>query len=1027
MKFRFKTQKYQVDAVNAVVDVFKGQPFLHAEEYTRDLGVVAPNQVYRQMSVFEPTEDSGDDDDDIGFSNASIKITSDKLLENIRSIQSKSNLQESNQLVNNLGAVSLDIEMETGTGKTYVYTRTIFELNKRYGWSKFIVVVPSIAIREGVKKSLEQTQEHFMDLYGKKIRFFIYNSSNLGLIDQFSKDSSINVMIINIQAFNTRGQEARRIYEQIDDFQSRRPIDVIKKNRPILILDEPQKMGGDATQEALTNFNPLFTINYSATHRVQHNLVHVLDALDAYNQKLVKKIEVKGFQVKNLRGTNGYLYLQKIAVSTNKPPRALIELEIDYNKSINRETRWFNVGDNLYHTSKNMNQYQDGFTVSDINPINNTVTFLNGDVLSVGNSTGDVAENDIRRIQIRETILSHMDKEEELYDKGIKVLSLFFIDEVAKYREYDEDGNQALGLYGQIFEEEYLKALNTRGLLLDTPYNRYLKSIEPNKTHNGYFSIDKKGRSIDSPVKRNSDESDDISAYDLILKDKERLLSFEEPTRFIFSHSALREGWDNPNVFQICTLKHSANDVQRHQEVGRGLRICVNKEGERMDATIPNISFHQINKLTVIANESYEDFVRGLQSQIQSNLFDRPIKVSESYFTGKNVKVNGTDEVLMLSSTQARQIYFYLVANQYVDMNGNVTDSYRNDAINNTLKPLPDEVKTMSESIHNLVQRVYDNSKGIEIENAGATKIEANALNDNFYKEEFKELWNCINHKYAYTVEFDSNELIKNAVNAIDQELNVTRLIYTVETGEQKGEMVKEEVEQGQSFKNARTRSDTITSFASDSVTYDLIGKVREKTQLTRKTVATILRQINPLKFELFKVNPEEFIKKVSNIINEQKSTMIVQHVSYNKTEEAPFDSEIFTQEKSKAEFLKAFKAKKNVQDYVFEDSKGERKFAEELDNADEVVVYAKLPRGFYIPTPVGNYSPDWAISFKKESVNHVYFIAETKGSLDNLQLRKIESAKIECAAKLFQTMSDKNVVYGKVTKYEDLLSLLRS
>ena len=1026
MKFRFKTQKYQVDAVNAVVDVFKGQPFLHAEEYTRDLGVITPIQVNRQMSLLEPIENNEDDDDDIGFSNASIKITSDKLLENIRSIQSKSNLQESNQLVNNLGAVSLDIEMETGTGKTYVYTRTIFELNKRYGWSKFIVVVPSIAIREGVKKSLEQTQEHFMDLYGKKIRFFIYNSSNLGLIDQFSKDSSINVMIINIQAFNTRGQEARRIYEQIDDFQSRRPIDVIKKNRPILILDEPQKMGGEATQEALTNFNPLFTINYSATHRVQHNLVHVLDALDAYNQKLVKKIEVKGFQVKNLRGTNGYLYLQKIVVSTNKPPRALIELEIDYNKSINRETRWFNVGDNLYHTSKNMNQYQDGFTVSDINPINNTVTFLNGDVLSVGNSTGDVAENDIRRIQIRETILSHMDKEEELYDKGIKVLSLFFIDEVARYREYDEEGNQALGLYGQIFEEEYLKALNARGLLLDTPYNRYLKSIEPNKTHNGYFSIDKKGRSIDSPVKRNSDESDDISAYDLILKDKERLLSFEEPTRFIFSHSALREGWDNPNVFQICTLKHSANDVQRHQEVGRGLRICVNKEGERIDATIPNISFHQINKLTVIANESYEDFVRGLQSQIQENLFDRPTKVGEGYFTGKNVKINGTDEVTTLSATQARQIYFYLVANQYVDVNGNVTDTYRNDTEDNTLKPLPEEIKTMSDGIHNLVKRVYDNSIGIEIEDGNATKVEANKLNDNFYKQEFKELWNCINHKYAYTVEFDSKELIKNAVNAIDQELNVTRLIYTVETGEQKSEMVKEDIEQGLGFKNARTRSDTITSFASDSVEYDLIGKVREKTQLTRRTVATILKGINPLKFELFKVNPEEFIKKVANIINEQKSTMIVQHVTYNKTDEAPFDSEIFTQEKSKAEFLKAFKSKKNVQDYVFEDSKGERKFAEELDNADEVVVYAKLPRGFYIPTPVGNYSPDWAISFKKEAVQHVYFIAETKGSLDNLQLRKIESAKIECAAKLFQTMSDKNVVYGKVTKYEDLLSLLR-
>jgi type III restriction enzyme len=1029
MKFRFKTQKFQVDAVNAIVDVFKGQPFIHAEEYTRDLGVVATSQLRQQMSLFEDSESGKsllDDGDDIGFSNASIKISEDKILENIREIQSKSNLKESRELSKNLGLVSLDIEMETGTGKTYVYTRTIFELNKRYGWSKYIVVVPSIAIREGVKKSFEQTQEHFMDLYGKKIRFFIYNSSNLGQIDQFSKDSSINVMIINIQAFNTRNKESRRIYEKIDDFQSRRPIDVIMKNRPIVIRDEPQKMGGDATQETLKLFNPLFSINYSATHRDQHNLVYVLDALDAYNQKLVKKIEVKGFQVKNLRGTNGYLYLQKIAISANRPPRALIELEIDYNKSINRETRWFDVGDNLYNTSRQMNQYENGFTISEISPITNTVTFLSGDVLAVGNSTGDIAVNDVRRIQIRETILSHFDKEEELFDKGIKVLSLFFIDEVAKYREYDEDGNQLLGLYGKIFEEEYLKAINARGLLLDTPYYKYLKSIETNKTHNGYFSIDKKGRSIDSPVKRNSDESDDITAYDLILKDKERLLSFDEPTRFIFSHSALREGWDNPNVFQICTLKYSANDVQRHQEVGRGLRICVNVDGERIDATTPNINFHQINKLTVIANESYDDFVRGLQSQIQENLFDRPTKISENYFTNKTVRINGGDNTHNITSTEARQMYFYLVANQYIDVNGNVTNNYKNDKENNTLKPLPETLQTISDSIHTLVQRVYDNSVGIEIENANATKIEVNKLNDNFYKKEFTELWNLINNRYAYTVEFDSKELIEHAINAIDNELKVTRLIYTVETGEQKTEMIKEEIERGESFKNARTRSDTIKSFASEDIKYDLIGKIREKTQLTRKTVAAILKGINLLKFELFKINPEEFIKKSSNIINEQKSTMIVQHVSYNKTKEAPFDSDIFTQEKSKADYLKAFKAKKNVQDYVFEDSKGERKFAEDLDNADEVVVYAKLPKGFYIPTPVGNYSPDWAISFKKDSVRHVYFIAETKGSLDNLQLRKIEEAKIECATRLFKTMSDKNVIYGKVTKYEDLLSMLR-
>lgn len=1033
MKFRFKTQKFQVEAVNAVVDVFRGQPYQKSDEYTRDLGVraIKKSEQIRFDINFEASAVL-EDDDDIGFSNASIKINKPKLLENIREVQARSNLFESTALDTSLGDVNLDIEMETGTGKTYVYTRTMFELNKVYGWSKFIVVVPSIAIREGVRKSFEQTQEHFMDLYGKKLRFFIYNSNSLGLIDDFSKNDSINVMIINIQAFNKSFKEGGRgesliIYSQRDDFQGRRPIDVIAKNRPILILDEPQKMGGEATQSSLHNFNPLFAINYSATHRVQHNLVYVLDALDAYNQKLVKKIEVKGFQVKNLRGTNGYLYLQKIAISSDKPPRALIELEIDYNKSINRETRWFDVGDNLFNTSKGMNQYSNGFTVSEINPIDNTVTFLNGDVLAVGNSSGDVSENDIRRIQIRETILSHFEKEEEMFEKGIKVLSLFFIDEVAKYRLYDEEGNQELGLYGKIFEEEYLRVLNTKGLLLDTAYNKYLKEIDLKETHKGYFSIDKKtGRSIDSSVKRNNDESDDVSAYDLILKDKERLLSFEEPTRFIFSHSALREGWDNPNVFQICTLKHSSNDVQRHQEVGRGLRICVNKEGERMDITVVNHGFHQINKLTVIANESYDDFVRGLQNQIAENLFDRPTKVSETYFVNKQVNINDSQERQCITSAQARQIYFYLVANQYVDVDGNVTDNYRNDSINQTLQPLPHDLQNLSEGIHSLVQRVYDNTIGIEIENANVTKVEVNRLNENFYKKEFKELWNCINHKYAYTVEFDSKELIEKSIKAIDNELNVTRLIYTVQTGEQKSEMTKEEIDQTAGFKNARTRSDVIESFASEDIKYDLIGKIREKTQLTRRTIAEILKGIDPIKFAMFKTNPEEFIKKASNIINEQKGSIIVQHVSYKKTEEESFDSEIFTQEKSKSEFLKAFKAKKNVQDYVFEDSKGERRFAEDLDNAEEVVVYAKLPKGFYIPTPVGNYSPDWAIAFKKEDVKHVYFIAETKGSLDNLQLRKIESAKIECASKLFQTMSDKNVVYGKVSKYEDLMNLLK-
>lgn len=1041
MKFRFKIQKYQTEAVESVVNVFNGQPKQDMSTYTRDLGIVTnKNKIVKQTLFDDYLDNNTFDDSDVGFANASIGLSESRLLDNIRSIQSKANLQESSSLVNTngLGAVSLDVEMETGTGKTYVYIKTMFELNKRYGWSKFIVVVPSIAIREGVKKSFEMTQTHFMDTYGKKARFFIYNSQDLNKLDDFSKNNSINVMIINIQAFNKSFKEGSKgdsliIYSRREDFKFRRPIDVIAKNRPIIIMDEPQKMGGDATQASLRNFNPLFTINYSATHRVQHNLVYVLDALDAYNQKLVKKIEVKGFTIKNLRGTNGYLYLQKIITSPTKPPRALIELEVGYNKSINRETRYFDVTDDIYEASKHLNQYQNGYKISEINPINGTVTFINGEVLTLGSVVGDVAENDIRRIQIRETIISHFKKEEEMFNKGIKVLSLFFIDEVAKYREYDEDGNPLLGIYGKIFEEEYLRELNKHLTLLDSPYNDYLRKIEVERTHQGYFSIDKKGRMVNSKLGRGTDEADDVSAYDLILKDKERLLSFEEPTRFIFSHSALREGWDNPNVFQICTLKHSSSDVQRHQEVGRGLRLCVNALGERMDATIPNIRVHDINKLTVIANESYEDFVNGLQTQIKQNLFDRPTKIEPNFFKGKKVTIEGTDNVVSITAEQGTAIYQYLLMNQYIDFKGNVTDKYKRDRANSTLSPLSlvmPELENISEGIHTLINRVYDDSVGIEVENGNHAEIESNDLNENFSKKEFQELWKSINHKYAYSVEFDSNELIAKSIKSINENLYVTRLVYTVSTGIQHDEMTREEIDSNKSFTNAKTHSDTIQSFASESIKYDLLGKIREKTQLTRKTVAKILMGIDEFKFFMYKDNPEEFISKVSKLINDEKATLIVEHVQYRETDEEPFSTEIFTQEKSKSDFLKAFRAQKNIQDYVFTDGSAdksiERKFAEDLDNADEVVVYAKLPKGFYIPTPVGNYSPDWAIAFKKESVKHIYFIAETKGSMDSMQLRAVEQAKIACAKKLFNEMSNNNVKYGKVDSFSELMNILR-
>ena len=958
-------------------------------------------------------------------------MTDDQLLLNIQKIQSKNNIKQSQSLVKDLGRCSLDIEMETGTGKTYVYIKTMFELNKKYGWSKFIVVVPSIAIREGVKKSFEITADHFMEHYGKKARFFIYNSANLNQLDNFSSNSGINVMIINIQAFNAKGADARRIYDKIDTFGSRRPIDVIKANRPIIILDEPQKMGGAKTQSALKEFNPLFSLNYSATHTKSHNLMYVLDALDAFNKRLVKKIEVKGFEVKNFRGTDSYLFLEQIVLSSKKPPMAKIELEIAYNKSINRESRILGVGDDLFYVSQEMEQYK-GYTISEIDPLQGTVTFTNGDVIRTGDVVGDVSEKDMRRIQIRETILSHFEKEEKLYNKGIKCLSLFFIDEVAKYRQYDEDGNEVLGEYGQMFEQEYINVLNDYVQFLDTPYQKYLKSTcsEVSAVHKGYFSIDKKtGRSVDSQLKRGSEFSDDISAYDLILKNKERLLSFEEPTRFIFSHSALREGWDNPNVFQICTLKHSDSNTAKRQEVGRGLRLCVNQDGNRMDVQSCGDLIHDVNTLTVIASESYKDFVTDLQSDIKTVLYDRPMVATSEYFKGKYVKVDGVPT--LIDDNAANAIEFYLIQNGYVDLKRKVTDKYRNDVAMNTVVELPEELKPMAEGIHALIQSVYDDSILKDMFTDGhETKVKDNPLNENFAKKEFQALWKEINHKYAYTVDFDSDELIKKAIDHINDKLFVSELQYTTTIGAQKAEMNAYEVERGDSFAGEKTRTQTLRHTETSQIKYDLIGKIASGTVLTRKTASAILQGLRMDKLYMFKNNPEEFISKVVRLINEQKATMIVEHISYD-TIEGQYDSGIFTAEKNTQPFEKAFLAKKAIQDYVFTDGSAEksveRRFAEDLDAAEEVCVYAKLPRTFQIPTPVGNYSPDWAIAFYEGKVKHIFFVAETKGTMESLNLRPIEQAKISCAKKLFNEMSTSKVKYYDVDSYQSLLNIMSS
>lgn len=1024
MKFKFKIQPFQSEAAESIVKVFSGQPKQGVFKYRRDVG----------KRKAQATIDEQDIEFEMGYRNADVEVTKEQLLKNIRAVQTANNIKNSSALEAGLGLVSLDVEMETGTGKTYVYIKTMFELYKAYGWSKFIVVVPSIAIREGVKKSFEMTQEHFMEHYGIKARFFVYNSSNLHQLDEYSQNSGINVMIINTQAFNTTmnedksvegrgGNEAARIiYTKRDEFGSRRPIDVIKANRPIIILDEPQKMGGTATQNALKkNFNPLFSLNFSATHKTSHNLVYVLDALDAFKKKLVKKIEVKGFDLKNLSGTNGYMYLTAIVIDRKKPPRARLEFEVKRGSGIRREIQLLSVGDSLYTASNGLEEYK-GISIAEVDPIRSVVTFSNGDTLEPGEASGNVNEDDIRRIQIRETIASHFDKEEKLFEQGIKCLSLFFIDEVAKYRQYDENGSELVSEYGRIFEEEYNSALNERLTLFPTAYQNYLREIETGETHKGYFSIDKKGKVIDSKVKRGSEFSDDISAYDLILKNKERLLSFEEPTRFIFSHSALREGWDNPNVFQICTLKHSDNATAKRQEVGRGLRLCVNETGDRQDSEACGETLvHGLNVLTVVASESYAGFVSDLQKEIKADLYERPTKASVNYFTGKNIVIG--DDTHSITVTEATAVYNYLVRNDYVDDNGSVTDTYRAAAELGSFAPLKPELEPLGENIHKLVQAIFDPSILKEMAgNAHETKVKENPLNENW--KDFKELWEKINKRYAYSVDFNSEELIKKSIVAINSELRVSKLTYTLTRGEQTG--TEFNVEHTVTKKLDRAQG----SFAE----YDLIGKIAEATTLTRRSAAAILAGMKQDKLWLFRENPEEFITKVADIINRQKAAVVVEHITYTPSAEEPYSQDIFNMSRASDEYAKAFKAKHAIQDYIFTDGTAtdsiERRFAEDLDSADEVVVYAKLPRGprgFYIPTPVGKYSPDWAISFKKGAVKHIFFIAETKGTMDSLQLRPIEQAKITCAKKLFNELSTSEVKYHDVDTYQNLLSVIDS
>ena len=1040
MKLQFKEQGFQLKAVDAVVNCFDGQP-LKTNRFTLEKSKDIIRKTKElvtggyQSSVF-------DDDllEDIGYRNASIQITDKQIFENISGIQRDQDLIEGSILQNpgnmKLG-VNLTIEMETGTGKTYTYIRTMYELHKHYGWSKFIVIVPSIAIREGAYKTFEITQDHFQEIYGHKISPFIYNSSRPQDIESFASDSRISVMIINTQAFAAKGADARRIHQELDQFGTRRPIDIIAQTNPVLIIDEPQSVEGAQTLQSMQDFNPLLTLRYSATHKNEYNKIFRLDALDAYNQKLVKKIQVKGINLKGSAGTNGYLYLEYIALSANKPPLAVVEFEKRSGNGVKRIRQKLSEGSNLFELSDSLPAYKN-CRITEINGYQNKIV-VNGEDIYPGDILNDKDEHAFRRIQIRETIISHLQKEKNLFSKGIKVLSLFFIDSVEKYRVYNELGEEEPGEYARIFEEEYRKVVNefidlfqqeytdfvvktdahkVHKAYFPSEYMDYLRRDDAERIHNGYFSIDKKGKKVDPSLKRGSEDSDDVSAYDLIMKDKERLLSFEEPTRFIFSHSALKEGWDNPNVFQICALKNvdSGSQTRRRQEVGRGMRLCVDSRGVRQDFELLGEQVHEINKLTVIASESYESFAKGLQTEIANSLKDRPQKADAQYFVGKLVRTEDGEEY-RLTDDDAKKLNKILYKNDILDEDDRITAEGK-ERIEQGAVPLPENLQPYLASVCNLLQGVYNREMSIASDDRKDISVAPNA---NLAKKEFQELWNRINLKTIYEVQFDTEKLIQDSIIRINADLHVSSRTYEVKTGELK-QATKEELKEGTAINVTKTQNLKLKNDIYTNAVYDLVGEMEAITNLKRSTIVQILKSIKEDKFYMVRLNPEEFIAKSSKLINEVKAALIINNIAYHKTEDRYDAKTVFTNDKSAIRGTDLLK--KHIYDFLTSDSIIEKEFAKNLEEAVEVVVYAKLPRSFQIATPIANYSPDWAIVFDKATVKHIYFVAETKGSDNPNDRREIENLKIHCAKKHFETISGGEVIFDVITNYDKLLEI---
>ena len=985
MKLHFEPNlDYQLQAIEAVCDLFRGQ------EVCRTEFTVVRNAADAQAGL-------GFAESDLGIGNR-LNLPDEEIFANLNDVQLRNGLSPSAAL----DSGDFTVEMETGTGKTYVYLRTIFELNKRYGFTKFVIVVPSVAIKEGVYKSLQITDDHFRALYsGTPFEYFLYDSTKLGQVRNFATSPQIQIMVVTVGAINKR--DVNNLYKDSEKTGGEKPIDLIRATRPILIVDEPQSVDGGLQgrgREALVAMNPLCTLRYSATHANEHHMVYRLDAVDAYERKLVKQIEVASATVKDAHNKP---YVRLVSTRNQRGTiSAKVELDMETTTGVRRREAMVQDGDDLEQTTGRAIYHN--CRIGEIR-VKTGDEFVELRVpggehfLRLGEAYGDVDTLAVQREMIRRTIREHFDKEKRLRPQGIKVLSLFFIDAVDRYRQYDDAGHPVKGDYARIFEEEYQR------LAKHPDYQSLFDAASAKDVHNGYFSIDKKGGWTDTAENNQSNRDNAERAYNLIMRDKEKLLSLETPLKFIFSHSALREGWDNPNVFQICTLRDIRTERERRQTIGRGLRLCVNQKGERQRG-------FGVNMLTVIATESYEEFAENLQQEIETDTGIRFGVVEAHQFAA--IPVVGADgQTTALGSEASKNVWDHLKAEGYIDATGRIEDALRVALEDDTLS-VPEEFAEQHQEIAKVLRKLAGR---LTIKNADE-RCSIRPRRAVLHSPEFKALWDRIKHKTTYRVEFDNQDLLAQCIKALDDAPPIPR---------PRLQWRKADIAIGQSGVEATEREGaaSVVLDEDDIELPDVLTELQDRTQLTRRSIQRILCE--SARLADFKRNPQQFIELAAQAINRCKRLALVDGVKYQRLgDEYYYAQKLFENEELTGYMKNVLSdATKSVYDQVVYDSEVEKSFAEELANSTEVKVYAKLPGWFTVPTPLGSYNPDWAVIVEKDEGERLYFVVETKASLFASDLRDAERAKIECGKAHFAALnvSESPAHYRIARSLDDLLA----